>query len=348
MKLIYKHHSKFKKLNFFSKDVLRSTVHRCTERFNDTELYLVGSMNTSTILANRTKRLIEELKPDIVYVQAPQEWGRAIELLQYVKSQEEMNKANNHLSQFVGIRSLNSNIRFQLFNIIYKSFAAIPFNLNPFAPGLEVKYAIESAKKVGAKVVYLDSEFDDKTIGRIKHEKRFTLFKFIREIFKSNSRNYICESIEFSSIIKNKGFDAFVENSMDSKQVSFFIAILDKLFPEYKRIFVDRKDEDIFQKIISNKGKRMVAVVNQHHMEGLEHHWCSSFGSTPTFNNDFALETINPIGDLPLRQMLYERMYHVIKREIKSSRLRAPPATYTNEINIYHREFNHQFEHRNM
>ena len=41
-------------------------------------------------------------------------------------------------------------------------------------------------------------------------------------------------------------------------------------------------------------------------------------------------------------------MYHTIMREIKSNRLKAPPASFTNDINIYHREFNHQYEHRNM
>jgi pheromone shutdown protein TraB len=41
-----------------------------TERFNGKEVYLVGTMNQSTMLAQRTKKLIEELKPDTVLVQA--------------------------------------------------------------------------------------------------------------------------------------------------------------------------------------------------------------------------------------------------------------------------------------
>jgi pheromone shutdown protein TraB len=41
-----------------------------TERFNGKEVYLIGTMNQSTMLAQRTKKLIEELKPDTVLVQA--------------------------------------------------------------------------------------------------------------------------------------------------------------------------------------------------------------------------------------------------------------------------------------
>jgi len=40
-----------------------------TERFNGKEVYLIGSMNQSNMLAQRTKRLIEEIKPDVVLVQ---------------------------------------------------------------------------------------------------------------------------------------------------------------------------------------------------------------------------------------------------------------------------------------
>ncbi len=40
-----------------------------TERFNSKDVYLVGTMNQSTMLAQRTKKLIEEINPDTVIVQ---------------------------------------------------------------------------------------------------------------------------------------------------------------------------------------------------------------------------------------------------------------------------------------
>lgn len=307
-------------------------------------------MNNSTILANRTRRFLDHIKPDVVLVQTTEAWWRNAQLLEYVKSQEEMDKANRHLSELVGVpKRLNGlkGIRFQMFNFLVKSLFGLPVSYNPFLPGLEVKYALEEAKRLNSKIVFLDSEFNDITANKILHDKRTTLLGFFINYLNMRT-TYKMENFENHSIISNKGFSSFCESSMDSKTMNWFIKTVEFLFPEIKRIFVDQKDEELFKKIIENKGKKMVAIVNQHHMEGLEHHWCNSYGTVPTFNNEFALEEINPIGDMPLRKMLYDQMYHVIKREIKSSRLRASPSSFTNDINVYHREFNHQYEHRNM
>jgi hypothetical protein len=40
-----------------------------TERFDGKEVYIIGTMNRSNMLAQRTKKLIEELGPDVVLVQ---------------------------------------------------------------------------------------------------------------------------------------------------------------------------------------------------------------------------------------------------------------------------------------
>jgi hypothetical protein len=47
----------------------KSTLIHLTERFHGKEVYLVGTCNQSTLLAQRTKKLIEEIKPDTVIVQ---------------------------------------------------------------------------------------------------------------------------------------------------------------------------------------------------------------------------------------------------------------------------------------
>jgi len=49
---------------------LEGTLIHLTERFNGKQVYLIGSMNQSTMLAQRTKKLIEEIKPDHVLVQS--------------------------------------------------------------------------------------------------------------------------------------------------------------------------------------------------------------------------------------------------------------------------------------
>jgi hypothetical protein len=40
------------------------------------ELYLIGTTNSSTTLAYRTKKLIDDIKPEFVYVQASDVWWR--------------------------------------------------------------------------------------------------------------------------------------------------------------------------------------------------------------------------------------------------------------------------------
>ena len=39
-------------------------------------LYLIGTTNSSTLLANRTKSLIAEVKPESVYVQTTPDWWK--------------------------------------------------------------------------------------------------------------------------------------------------------------------------------------------------------------------------------------------------------------------------------
>lgn len=54
----------------YRENCFETTLIHLTERFNGKEVYLVGTMNQSTMLAQRTKKLIEELNPDTVLVQA--------------------------------------------------------------------------------------------------------------------------------------------------------------------------------------------------------------------------------------------------------------------------------------
>ena len=53
----------------FRDNCLEGTLIHLTQRFDGKEVYLIGSMNQSTMLAQRTKKLIEDLKPDVVLVQ---------------------------------------------------------------------------------------------------------------------------------------------------------------------------------------------------------------------------------------------------------------------------------------
>jgi pheromone shutdown protein TraB len=51
------------------------------------------------------------------------------------------------------------------------------------------------------------------------------------------------------------------------------VALLSKTAPHQKRILVDQRDKRIFRELNAIKGKNIVAVVNQWHLEGVETHW---------------------------------------------------------------------------
>ena len=74
-----------------------STLIHLTERWGDREVYLIGTANQSTMLAQRTQKLIEEVNPDQVLVQTDKNWWSHASHLQYVNSQEEFNKYGKDL-----------------------------------------------------------------------------------------------------------------------------------------------------------------------------------------------------------------------------------------------------------
>lgn len=59
------------------------------------------------MLAQRTKKLIEELKPDTVIVQSSPEWWHNAKSLKYVDSQEEMSKYDLLLNSYLSERSFD-------------------------------------------------------------------------------------------------------------------------------------------------------------------------------------------------------------------------------------------------
>ena len=138
----------------------------------------------------------------------------------------------------------------------------------------------------------------------------------------------------------------FAEKCLDPYLVNWFVQNMTIYFPNLKRIFVDLRDDDLFKAIDQCPEKRVVVVVNQWHMEGIEHNWAHRYGQVPR-SVDFP-EGINPIGDMDLRAGLFERLYNALHREIASANSKSTPSTYGDWITGYHREANMQFEHRDM
>lgn len=120
--------------------------------------------------------------------------------------------------------------------------------------------------------------------------------------------------------------------------MNWYICNVDIFFPKLKMHFIDKKDKDLFEQIDKSKGKKMVVLVNQWHMEGIEHSWCARYGQLPR-SVEFP-EGINVIGDMNLREGLFQRLYNNLHRELGSAKSQTSPSTYSDWIIGYHRESN--------
>jgi len=291
------------------------------------------------------------VKPYVVFAQVNENWWRGAKMLKYVKSQEEMNLSFKELSSTSSYkfpdtsRKASFYFRWYLFNVLFRIAYRLPSSWKPHLAGLEVKFALEEAEKLGSKIVFMDHELDAKTWQRLYHEIRFNIQRNAFNYLSKMNSTYYEEFFEFYGQFHNKTITEFVEGACDQYTINWFIQTMEILFPEYKRIFIESKEQDMFRLLMEHKGKRMVAVVNQIHMEGLEHHWCHSYGQKP--RNMFH-ENIDPIGDMELRSLLFDNMCHAMLRDIKTSRSKSTPSSYSNYLSTYDREGNAQYEHRNM
>jgi len=95
---------------------------------------------------------------------------------------------------------------------------------------------------------------------------------------------------------------------LDQYRMNWFIKDLELMFPAAKRVFVDQKDEQLFHHIDKSEHKKIVVVVNQWHLEGIEHMWCARYGQKPrSVHFD---HPINPIGDMDLRRGIFDMLWN--------------------------------------
>ena len=57
-------------------EIMKTTMLHLTERFEGKEVILLGTCNQSTMLAQRTRKVIEDLQPDTVMVQTSPHWWK--------------------------------------------------------------------------------------------------------------------------------------------------------------------------------------------------------------------------------------------------------------------------------
>jgi hypothetical protein len=132
-------------------------------------LHLIGTTHASDLLANRTKKLMNEVTPDSLLVQTNQKWWSMAKHID-AKSQKQMSQFNDDFQtcfpthEFNTFRGMIFKIRWTAFRWMYQYLSVFPDDFHPFTPGLEMKWAVEAAEKQGAHVDFAGMAVTDGTL----------------------------------------------------------------------------------------------------------------------------------------------------------------------------------------
>jgi len=304
---------------------------------HDRELYLIGTTNSSTLLAKRTRDIIRNEKPDTVYVQTNEKWWNAIKDFKGIDSQRDLNFYNPLLRQTQewnvenNPRSLIFKARFYPFIFLVMQMFGFPSSFHPFTPGLEMKYAIEEALKLDSKVIFGGQEVNPGTLYALRTEKRFDVVPLVWRYFTAlNNKRWETEHQDMFRLLDVTGGEAFAE-VLDKYKISWFIKLFEKYAPFQKQILIDHKDVDLFYQLYRAPGKKIVAVVNQWHTPGIEYHW------RHTTQTELPQERINPVGDFDIDAYQEENLINDALREYVCALGKTEPASHDNYITHYHK-----------
>lgn len=265
------------------------------------ELLLIGTMNASPVMAQKTLAVLNKFQPDTMVVQTTPDWHETIKRYNGGRtnlSQEEIFKTPYSYLQYKterNIRGLVTNFRFWSWYYILNNIIAVrnkSANMNK--PGVEVFKAIELAKQKNVELVYTGFEFNPTIVAALEQENRFKVLHFFKNFFFGRNSHWADEAWDFKHSFASRGFEAWSEN-VDDKTLLWLRAYLNELAPHHKKIMVDFVDEELFRTIWTNKSKRLVALVNQIHVPGIEFFWKDSVRA------DVEPE-INPIGDYDISE----------------------------------------------
>jgi pheromone shutdown protein TraB len=171
-----------------------------------------------------------------------------------VDSQEELNRYENYLNKdqshwleyYWGSRKFIFLARWALYWTTFKMHFRFGFDFKFWLPGIEVKYALEAAEKVGANVKYLGPEMNALTADRLYHETRMNVPHYIFKRIQYHQSQYTEENGSNRQKIALAGPRAFTEKCLDQHLINWYIQSSNIFFPKVKEIFVDKRDEDLF------------------------------------------------------------------------------------------------------
>lgn len=176
-------------------------------------------------------------------------------------------------------------------------------------------------------------EVDDVTLSALKVEPRLDPFSQLYYGYRALHNSFWRrEHFDNYATLDVVGGEAYAE-SMDRFRTNWFVKYFEKLAPYQKKIIVDQKDLDLFYALYRDTpGKKIVAVVNQWHVPGIENHWKSAT------NTHEPLKAINPIGDMDINKYMESQLVNDTLRAFVSKVGKTEPATWKNYSTIYHKD----------
>jgi hypothetical protein len=128
-----------------------------------------------------------------------------------------------------------------------------------------------------------------------------------------------------------RGGEAFAE-SIDKFRSNFMVYILDTIAPHQKRVLIDDRDDALFHQIYREaKGDKIVAVVNQWHVTGIEQRWRRLTGT------ELEVEE-SPVVDMDIDAVQERYLINEWLRDRASKVTKSEPATDRDYSTMYTKE----------
>lgn len=109
-----------------------------------------------------------------------------------------------------------------------------PKDFHPFIPGLEMKFALEAAKKVKANVVLGGLELDQNSLDAFKLQSSLNPFALIANSRKiAHNSFWVKEREDIYKTLAARGGEVFAE-SIDRNRANWFVSYFELICPQQK------------------------------------------------------------------------------------------------------------------
>ena len=331
----------FNNPNYIRNSQFDNTVRFLEDKKNGRKLVLVGTLNSSDILAQRTSKLIKDINPDSVFVQTNKNWyDKLLKNNNQIMSNKEIyDLTKNDLFENVKLsldpRDFIFKTRFLSWIGVLNLLYSLPTkNSHPFTPGLETFKALDFAKKNDKQISYGSTIFSKSNLTALEHEKRLNFIDVVlRASFRNNKVSYYKSELEdeYAQMCIH-GWENYSE-SVDTIKMNLLTKIIQRIIPYQKELLIDKTNETVFRELYENMdGKIIFAVVNQWNLEGIEALW------RHTTDTEKKEEFINPIGDLNINGIMESGVVNDYLRRRNSKIGKTEPAVTTDYITFYHKQ----------